>query len=262
MALTTKQRLTLKKNKKQLKWTRAMLFIFILISCISTYSLYYLTNRYFESSKNIITMEHLGNELAFWSDYLTKSARHFVVTTNPKYLQDYWYEVSVADHRKKVIDTMLGYGATEKEIGLLNLAKHNSDALISTEIRSVKLTLLYLGVPHTRMTKEVQNYKLPTKDKLLIKEKKIIKARNLLFGKGYDTKKQKIMLPINDYRRLVISRFTKIQKNNQYDISVIFLVLISSVTLSLINFAILMYLLHRDRILHRYERLKQRLKKE
>lgn len=83
----------------------------------------------------------LSAELQRSSDELTRLARTYVVTGNPRYEEEYWRVLAVrdgreprADGRKVALRTlMVEAGFTEQELALLRKAEENSNGLVATE---------------------------------------------------------------------------------------------------------------------------------
>ena len=176
-------------------------------------------------------------------------------------MQNYWYEVNIANNRQKIIDALVSLGATNQEVALLNQAKYNSDALIGTEVKGMKLTLLFLDVPPARMPKEIKQYQLPSDDKLLSNEQKLIKARKIMFNEEYYKNKQKIIKPIKEYRAAITSRFIQKRESQKRKINQVLTVLLISTFLTLINFITLLFLLYKQKLISRLIRLKKVVQK-
>lgn len=198
----TKKRIMTDKFKKQYQlqiyiWI-SLFFIVIalLLTLILTYIALRAERQYtFREAQFLRLADRLSNA----SDFLTDAVRKYVVTGDPKYLQDYWYEVNVTRTREMVLSKLQGMKATANEIQLLAQAKENSDALVETEIRGMKLILSVLGVRDEAMPKPIQAYKLSFHDINLTPEEKIHLARNLMFDKSYTQAKKLIMRPISKF---------------------------------------------------------------
>ena len=148
----------------------------------------------------------LAGELGAASDFLTNKARQFSVTQDKKHLDDYWNEINVTKTRDRVVSRLGELGATEKELGLIEQAKANSDALVGTESRSMRLVLEALGTPEAQMPPAIAGYKLSPADAALSKDEKLATARIIMFDNKYDADKAIIVGPITQFRTQMEAR--------------------------------------------------------
>ncbi len=148
----------------------------------------------------------MSDELAQASDYLTRMARKFAVTGDPRNLQAYWNEVKVTRTRERVMDHFRKTGTPRDEIDLLMLAKSNSDALIVTETRSMRLTLESAGNLAPSLPREVTSFELSPEDRVLSSESKRQLAIHILFDDAYDRAKAAITDPIGQFREKMNAR--------------------------------------------------------
>ena len=155
------------------------LLILVLIACAV------LTHRAF-ANLNLIDerkeeFKQLGLNLENSSNYLTNEARKYVQFGNKLYYDNYWREVNETKTRDKVVQRLKELHAPAESLNLIEEAKRNSDALISTENAAMKAVSL----------------------------KDFDKARHLMFDEKYEKDKQLIMTPISEFKNKINSDATK-----------------------------------------------------
>ncbi len=188
------------KINKILKFS-AILWVSLMVLVITIgATLYWLTRLVtvnqtaaYTNKIEIVTMGHL---LSKTSDFLTSEIRSFSVNQDEQHLRQYWYEVDVAKQRDYAVAQLKLLGALDEEIALLAQSKRQSDALIDTETRAMKLILSAYGIEDNLMHPSIQAYRLSAADQSLTPTKKIAQAQTILFDQQYQLDKTKIMAPI------------------------------------------------------------------
>jgi len=206
-----------KKTRNLLKFTTYIWVVLLLFNCLAVYLAFDLNNAIKlerKTRKKKFEMIQLGYMLANRSDFLTAEARNFAVTAQPKHLQEYWCEVNITKNRNYAVDRLREISANPEEIALLTQSKRNSDALIFTEIRSMKLVLDAYGVPASLTPSAVAQYSLPKKDKVLSANKKLLLAQKIMFDNKYYQDKDLIMQPISEFNRILKNRIARELKRN------------------------------------------------
>ncbi|MDM8518842.1 methyl-accepting chemotaxis protein [Anaerolineales bacterium HSG6] len=150
--------------------------------------------------------KQLGIDLANASDYLTNEVRKYVVNTDRAHLQNYWDEIEKTKTRDKVLRRLGELNAPQAEFDQLALAKQNSDALVNTETRGMRLVLEAEGTSPQAMHPAIRAYELSPSDAVLPAEDKLIKAREIMFDRQYTQDKKIIMDPIAKFQQLMNSR--------------------------------------------------------
>jgi len=150
--------------------------------------------------------KQLGIDLANASDLLTNEVRRYVVTTDSQHLRNYWTEIDTTQTRDRVLARLKELGAPQDEFDLLALAKKNSDALVDTETRGMRLVLEALGVPPTSMPAAVAAYRLSPADQALDADAQLAKAREIMFDAKYDQDKRVIMEPVAEFQAKMNAR--------------------------------------------------------
>lgn len=151
-------------------------------------------------------LQELSFKLADASDYLTSEVRKFAVTLNPKHLRNYWEEINVTKTRENVINRLKDLETPQNEFDLLNIAKNNSDDLVNTETRAMKLLLKVYEVPEDQMEPTIKDYQLTYDDENLSFNDKVNLAREILYDQDYEENKLKILTPIKDFQEKMITR--------------------------------------------------------
>jgi len=180
---------------------------FLIMAVLLGSSVYYLNQAILQEEQAIVNQaqfKQLGIDLADASDYLTDEARKFAVTADIKHLQNYWREIEITKTRNNVLNSLKKLNAPQQELDLLALAKQNSDALVATETRSMRLVLEALAIE--KMHPIVAAWKLSSTDQALTSESKMRVAREIMFDNQYDADKNIIMRPIAEFQQQMNTR--------------------------------------------------------
>ncbi|MDR3584509.1 MAG: ATP-binding protein [Desulfosporosinus sp.] len=191
---------------KQSTISAMMLGIFFFISILLGSSILYMSSSIKDeqnAEKRRTEFKQLGINLANASDYLTDEARKYAVTRDEIHMNKYWKEINVTKTRDNVISRLGELSSPSEEMALLAEAKKNSDALVETERRSMRLVLDALGVQEGKMPLEVSTFRLSAQDQTLSTEDKLTKARNIMFDDKYDFDKRSIMDPIAKFQQIM-----------------------------------------------------------
>jgi methyl-accepting chemotaxis protein len=151
-------------------------------------------------------LQELAVSMAGASDLLTNEVRQYSVTRAQRDIDAYWHEIDVTKTRDKVIARLEELGAKPDELALLDEAKANSDALVETETRAMRLVLEGTGVAPADMPPAVADYELPAADQALSAEQKLALAPRILFDRKYDADKATIVKPVNQFTEKINSR--------------------------------------------------------
>lgn len=132
------------------------------------------------------------------SDLLTQEVRMFSVSRDRKHERRYWKEIEVTDSRGKSVERLRELGVPQRIFDLLDKASANSDALVSTETRSMRLLLESLGVATDDMPQAIAAWELSPQDQALSPEQKAELAREIVFDEQYESDKAKITGPLDE----------------------------------------------------------------
>ncbi|HWQ41646.1 MAG TPA: ATP-binding protein [Desulfosporosinus sp.] len=194
---------------KQSTISALMLGIFFFISILLGSSILFMSSSIQDeqtAEKRRTEFKQLGIVLANASDYLTDEARKYAVTRDEIHMNKYWQEINVTKTRDNVISRLGELNSPSDEMALLAEAKKNSDALVETERRSMRLVLDASGVSKEKMLPEVASFQLSAEDQRLSTEDKLAKARDIMFDEKYDFDKRSIMDPIAKFQQIMNAR--------------------------------------------------------
>jgi methyl-accepting chemotaxis protein len=188
---------------RQSQITLSAIGVFLGMSLFLVGSIFF-NNRAMESERRAVSRQaefkQLGIDVAKASDYLTDECRKYAVTADSRHLQNYWNEINVTKSRDKVLARLKQLGAPQEEFDLIAQAKQNSDALVNTETRAMRLVLEANEVPEATMPAAVAGYKLGAADQALNKAEKLSTARRIMFDAQYSQDKDLIMSPIAEFQ--------------------------------------------------------------
>ena len=145
----------------------------------------------------------LGHQVAYDSDYLTRQARSFAVTGDPKHLDNYWAKLDEKPLQQPIDKLRSAEKDYDEEIGYLRTAKANSDAMVEMEVRSMRLVLEARGVPESEMPDAVANADLSERDQALSDREKRAEARGIMFGEQYRSAREQVINPSENFRETI-----------------------------------------------------------
>jgi len=176
----------------------------------------------------------LGSIIRLASDDLTSAVRRFVVTAKPRYVYEYWHEVDINRSRDRAIKRVKEINVPSNELELIERAKKNSDELVDTEVRAMKLVLVAYGVPEESMHPAIKNYKLSLADHELSDSQKMQLGRKIMFDDNYDVAKRKVIQHIEQFQGVMkkrVSAATKRATNRTQQILIATSILASILTI-------------------------------
>ncbi|MCQ2499396.1 MAG: GGDEF domain-containing protein [Lachnospiraceae bacterium] len=155
------------------------------------------------------------------SDYLTEQSRTYVVTGDIQNAINYFEEKDIARSREASID-MVGTGeGLEIEKSLLSDAMENSEELVDYELHAMKLMAEAKGEDCTKISEELSAYQLPENEKALSADEKRNQAIELLFGKDYENRKERIDWDVENSTILIEDESGANFRENEDDLIVI-----------------------------------------
>jgi len=140
------------------------------------------------------------------SDLLTSEAREYVVSGDTTHLENYWNEVDVTKTSDLVLRRAAENGAAADEIGLLETARRNREALATTELRAMRLMLESQGVPEAQMPPGVAGAPLNSADSALNAAAKANLATSILNDASYSAVRRTTYVPIVEFGSLAEAR--------------------------------------------------------
>ncbi len=142
----------------------------------------------------------IGDDIHMASDHLTDQAREFSVTAQLASLRAYWQEVNGTRRRDLALERLAALEVDDADLLLVTTAKNNSDRLVETERRSMRLVMEALGYRDTDMVPEISSFALDPADRALDPAEKLTLARTLMFDADYVSAKRSIIDPITEYQ--------------------------------------------------------------
>jgi methyl-accepting chemotaxis protein len=144
-------------------------------------------------------LKQLGQQLSASSDFLTNEARAFAVTGERSHLDAYWREVEETRTRDRVVARLKALGVDAALLGLVEEAKKQSDGLVATEARSMRLMLDAGGT--AQMPEAIAATRLSAADRALDTPAKRETARRIMFDTRYQAAKERIQAPMSRFQR-------------------------------------------------------------
>jgi len=162
-------------------WIKAMSGVFILLivlNGISVYSLHKSVTQEREAVKMQIEFKQLGFDLANSSDYLSNEVKAYVQFGEKVHYDNYWKEVNETKTRDHVVKSLAALGAPEEELDLIEESKQISETLVEIENAAIQAA----------------------------ENKDFTRARELMYGSEYDTIKETIMEPLQQFQEKMKAR--------------------------------------------------------
>lgn len=177
----------------------AYLIVAIIISVLSIVT-YNVQSELKEVNDKRYLSSQLAAELTFSSDELTRLARTYVLTQNPKYEDEYWNILDVRNGIKPrpdgrtiaLKDLMKEAGFTKAEFAKLDEAEKNSNGLVTTETIAMNAVKGLFDDGSGNYTRKG--------------EPDLELARRIMFDGKYHSDKATIMKPITEFEQMLESR--------------------------------------------------------
>lgn len=167
------------------------------------------------------------------------------MTTSQEHLDAYWTEIDETKTRDHVVTRLKALGATQAELGLLEQAKANSDGLVKTETRAMRLVLEAKGAEPAAMPDAVAAFRLSAADEALDPDAKLATARRILFDRTYYGDVDSIMAPTKQFDAKVDERTAAAVKSAESSRDRAFALLIALALLIPGSMVAVLWLLHR-----------------
>lgn len=153
------------------------------------------------------------------SDYLTQQVRLYVINGDLEYLNNYFYEVNVAQRREKAIEELETHNPDAQTSNYLKAALNESNNLMKQEYHAMKLVSVANSVDSSLLVDEINNFNLPTSETFLSKEESLNKATSLVFDKNYLVSKETISNDLNKFNESILSIINAKEKTIQDELS-------------------------------------------
>lgn len=170
----------------------AMIFASFVLYIFLIFITVYVSQRYdamISATNDYIDYQEHASLVSGGSDYLTEQVRLYVIDMDPVYVKNYFKEVYITRSRDSALEKLKEYDVGEKVLGFLQSALDYSNGLMEREIYAMKLVAASQGHDMSDYP-DVEELALKKEDEDLSAEEKTDKARELVFGTGYqDTKR-------------------------------------------------------------------------
>ncbi len=194
-----------------------MIFLSIVLYLVLLYATRQVSNEYevvVAATDDYIMCDAQAAQLAQGSNYLTEQIQLYVVTAKPEYVHNYFEEVNVAKRREHALKELEQYNVHPETHRFLEEALARSNQLMEREIYAIKLTALAQGADLQEFSETVQKTVLKREDENLTPEEMQEKARQMIFGIGYQEAKALIMSSIDYFVNDAVSNTYKNQQSS------------------------------------------------
>ena len=222
-------------NTKSIKGIkiRSLNLLMIFLACILYLLLIYATfyaSHYFSTlvsaTEQFVTCEHNADLVQEYSDYLTEQTRLYTLTKDPEYLEAYFREILIDQHREHALEALSSHHAGDEAFVHLQGALDASNGLIEQEVYAMMLSAassgydlkeLLLKLP-LDIPPEIQNMELPAQDLNLTSKELSDKAREIVFGASYQESKLMIETNITYFLTHILDTHKKLQSDSTQDL--------------------------------------------
>ena len=157
-----------------------------------------LTSTY-EAMDDLMACMWSGNLLADGSDYLTEQARLYAVTSDSRYLDNYFTEIREDRRREEALELLARYHPDTATYAYLQSALESSHDLVYREMYALRLILTAANREEAAFPPEIQDVVLEEEDRNLPADAMRQKAVDMIFGKEYQEIKEQIRSQIDFY---------------------------------------------------------------
>ena len=165
-----------------------------------------------------ITCENDARQLQSASDYLTEQVRLAATTGDESHIKAYFDEANNAKHREAALDEMKDYFGDSSAFSALQSALESSNNLMATEEYAMRLICEANKSSVASWPDEIKDVQLSIDDSLLSSEKKLERARQLVFDESYENSRAEITSQVSQCTDELIQE----TKNNQGHASTVF----------------------------------------
>lgn len=160
---------------------KSLITAFAILSVLTVSSLFLLSSSNAEEREAVLRQadfKQLGFDILNGSAYLTNEVRAYAQFGDRIHFDNYWKEVNETKSRERAVDELKRLGATQEELGYVEEAKNNSEALIKLEDEAMQA----------------------------VKANDLEKARSAVFGEEYEASKAKITGPLAKFQTIINER--------------------------------------------------------
>ena len=215
----------MKRMKWKWKGLRITTFnaLMILISCVLYVCLLmaaaHIARNYeqlVQSTDDHVRLEETSRTVMRASDYLTEQVRMYVQTQNEEYVWKYFEEVTITKSRETALETMRRYSVAVAEEAELALAVADSNTLMERELYAIMLVATARRHTETLNHPLLANVALERSDAKLSPQKKVERAREIVFDAEYQGIKNQIYMHLDVFTQSILSA-TEMRLGNGLD---------------------------------------------
>ena len=204
----------MKKWNREWKGIRISNFntLMIVISCVLYLCLLmatsYTTKNYeqlVELTDDHIRLEDAARTVMKASDYLTEQVRMYVQTQDEEYARRYFEEATITKSRENALVVLRQHSIIPSKEVNLTLAVQDSNELMIRELYAVALVAAANGHSETAASPVLADTKLDPADAALSPEKKIEKARGMVFDEEYQAMKNRIYGHLDSFTQGILT---------------------------------------------------------
>ena len=165
----------------------------VIISGLMLFSTYHLFSSFrhlTETSEQQIELRKAARELMDASDYLTEKVQRFSVLGDRRFLEEYFEEAFVANHREEAIATMAEGTGTQAALEKLQTAMASSVELMDREYYAMQLVIEAQG--YTEYPEVLHSVTLSDEDMALSPSEKMLRAAQMVHDDEYYEQKDRI----------------------------------------------------------------------
>lgn len=212
---------------------RTLNLVMIFFACVLYIMLIYATfyaSHYFSNlvsaTEQFVTCEHNADLVQEYSDYLTEQTRLYTLTREPQYLEAYFRELLIDQHREHALEALSSHHAGDEAFVHLQSALDESNSLVRQEVYAMmlvsvasgdnmaeQLSRLSIDVPS-----EILNMKLSAEDLNLTPDEMTVKAHDIVFGVSYQESKLLIETSVSYFLTHILDTHKKLQSDSTMDL--------------------------------------------
>ena len=144
------------------------------------------------ATRDYIASEQAARKLQKGSDTLTRQVRLAAATGRQEYIEGYFQEANVTRSRQTALEELSDIHGDPKAIEELELALADSEELMQTEYRAMRLLEEALHLSESAWPEELRQTELTAQEEALSDVEKRELARDLVTGPEYEQAKEKI----------------------------------------------------------------------
>ena len=170
----------------------------LFLAGLMLYSTFYLSASFrdlTEKSEKHIELQKAAVELMDASDYMTEKIQRFAVKGELQYLNDYYNEAFLMQHRENALDKMSSDVHSAAALEKLQQAMDYSQNLMESEYYAIKLVVEAKG--YTNIPISLTSVTLSKEDEGLGSDEKMQRAVDIVFSNEYYAQKYQIQQNIN-----------------------------------------------------------------